>query len=300
MSNPYDDLGLSKTATTEEIKKAYRRLAKKNHPDLNPGNKAAEAKFKKISHANDLIGTPEARAKFEEGEANGRLRGEEREQYSERPNGARGFFHRTQRDGGRYASSFGDDFLDGLFRNQGGRPEASSRGADVMYQMDISFNEAALGGDKILTLQSGKKIQVTIPPGVEQGKRLRFKGLGETGRAPDTSGDALVEISVSPAAGFIRIGQDIQYELSISFVEAILGAEIRVPTIDGDVLVKIPPGVSTGSKLRVKGKGVGAAGSRGNQLVLLKVATPKDVSPTLRKAIEDLRAHYQFNPRENI
>ncbi len=301
MSDPYEILGVAKTATQDEIKKSYRKLAKKFHPDLNPGNKEAEKKFKAVNHAFDQIGTPEAKAKFDRGETDE----QQQQQYEEfmRNQGKRQSYYNTQRDGGRYSYSFGDDiggadFFENLFGSarQGGRG-MDYPGEDVNYKMDVEFREAALGGEKQITLPSGKTLQVKIPAGIESGKRLRFKGLGEAGIGKGPSGDAYIEINVKPLSGFTRSGKDIEVEVPISFIEAITGGEIKVPTLEGEILMKVPAGVSTGSKLRIKGKGAGSGEERGNEIVVLKVVTPKEVDPALKAAVENLKTQFDYNPR---
>lgn len=296
MTDPYEVLGVSKTASQEEIKKHYRKIAKKFHPDLNPGNKEAEKKFKEASHAFDQIGTVEARNKFDNGETDE----QRRHQYEQQS------YHRTQQDGGRYSYSFGedvggDDFFENLFgsaRRQGRGGGIHIPGEDVTYKMDVEFREAALGAEKTITLPSGKNLQVKIPAGIESGKKLRFKGLGQPGFGKASPpGDAYIEIEVKNLAGFKRVGKDIEVEVPISFIEAITGGEIRVPTLEGEVMLTIPAGVSTGSKLRIKGKGAGTGETRGNQIVVLKVVTPKDVDPQLKAAIENLKPKFDYNPR---
>ena len=301
MSDPYQVLGVDKSASQEDIKKSFRKLAKKNHPDLNPGNKAAEKKFKEVSHANDQIGNPESRAEFDKGKTQEQKQ-KEYEDYAHQQGKGRDYFHKTQQAEGRYAHSFGDDgldddFIESLFgsRRRGTRP--SSAGSDTNFSLEVDFKEAALGGEKLLTLPNGKNLKITIPAGLESGKKLRFKGLGEAGQGNGSMGDAYILISVKPLAGFIRAGKDIEVELSISFFEAILGAEIKIPTIDGEVFLKIPPGVTTGSKLRIKGKGAGQAEDRGSQIVLLKVVTPKVITPELKAAVEALHSQVNYNPR---
>jgi DnaJ-class molecular chaperone len=298
MTDPYTILGVSKNSSVEEIKKSYRKLAKKYHPDLNPGNKEAEKKFKEISHAFDLIGTAENRAKFDRGETDE----QQQKQYEEyvKSQGRRGqTFHDSQKGGGRYSYSFGDDVGgDEFFENLFGRSRGSSlQGADVNYKMQVEFREAALGGEKTITLQNGKTLQLKIPAGIETGKKLRFKGMGEDGSGKGQPGDAYIEIEVKPLPGYKRSGMDIEVEVPISFIEAITGAEIKVPTLDGEVLLKIPAGVSTGSKLRIKGKGIGVGEQRGNEIIVLKVVTPKEVNPALKSAIEKLKPEFDYNPR---
>lgn len=170
-------------------------------------------------------------------------------------------------------------------------------GDDVTYKMEVDFKEAALGAEKVITLPNGKTLQVKIPAGIDSGKKLRFRGLGEPGVGKGPAGDAYVEVQVRPLKGFQRDGNDIEMELPISFMEAITGAEVEVPTIDGSVMMKIPPGVSTGSKLRIKGKGAGARGRRGNQIINLKIVMPKEVDPALKNAVENLKSQFNYNPR---
>lgn len=300
MNDPYQALGLSKEASQEDIKKSFRKLAKKYHPDLNPGNKEAEKKFKEVSHAFDLIGTPEARAKFDRGETDEQQQ-KQYEEFTKRRQ--RPSYYETQHDGGRYSYSFGEDFggsdfFENLFGG-GGRRSGSMDfpGEDITYRMDVEFTEAALGAEKVITLPDGKKLQVKIPAGIDSGKKLRFKNMGQPGMGNGPQGDAYIEISVKPMEGFTRNGDDIESELPISFLDAITGAEVEVPTLDGSVMMKIPAGVSTGSKLRIKGKGAGPEGKRGNQIVVLKIVMPKHVDPALRSAAENLKEQFNYDPR---
>lgn len=302
MTDPYEVLGISKTASLDEIKKSYRKLAKKYHPDLNPGNKEAEKKFKEASHAFDQIGTAEARAKFDRGETSE----QQQHQYDEfmKNQGQRQSYHHSQQNGGRYSYSFGEDmggedFFENLFGSARGKGRGGMNlpGEDVTYKMDVEFREAALGAEKTITLPSGKSLQVKIPAGIETGKKLRFKGLGLAGFNNGPAGDAYIEINVKDLAGYKRKGLDVEVEVPISFIEAITGGEIKVPTLEGEVMLNIPAGVSTGSKLRVKGKGAGSGETRGNQIVVLKVVTPKEVDPALKAAIENLKTQFDYNPR---
>ena len=301
MIDPYKTLHLEKTATLEDIKKSYRKLAKQYHPDLNPGNKEAEKKFKDISHAFDLIGTKEAKRKFDLGETDD----QQRHQYEQYRNAQQG----RQRSGAhRYASSFGesfdaDDLFESLFGSRaqhGGKRSTHGMdfaGEDELYQMEVEFKEAALGAEKMITLPNGKKLQVKIPAGIESGKKLKFKGLGQPGMGNGPAGDVYVQINVKPVAGFTRIDNDIHTEVPISFFEAINGAEIEVPTLDGHVMLQIPPGVSSGSKLRVKNKGVGSNENRGNLIVTLKVVIPKNINPEMKAAMSKLQDQFAYNPR---
>ena len=294
MFDPYATLGISKTSSQEEIKKAYRSLAKKLHPDLNPGNKEAEKRFKDVSHAFDLIGTPEAREKFERGEAEEAFR-------------QRGpFYSETQQgpEGGRYSydfqDAFGDeDLFEAIFGKKGrGRARSGGfPGEDQLFQVEVDFVDAALGSERLITLPNGKKLQVKIPAGIEEGKRLRFKGQGAPGINGATAGDLYLEIKITPKDGYTRHGLDIETDAPISVFEAISGGEIPVQTLEGKVMLKIPAGSSSGKKLRVKGKGAGSGESRGNLIVSLKILAPKDPSPEFIQEMKTLGQKFSYDPR---
>ena len=309
MRDPYEILGVSKTASQEEIKNAYRSLAKKYHPDLNPGNKEREARFKEVAAAYEKVGDAEARAKFDRGESEefagaGAAGGAGGNPFG----GERPFYYHTQGgEGGRYSFSgdFGDsDFFENLFRQtgQGGARRARSQdypGEDALYQLELTLRDAALGAEKDLTLPNGKKLHVKIPPGVDTGSRLRFRGQGGPGVGSGPAGDAYVELTVRPQPGFTRKGQDLETELPISLFEAVEGGEVEAPTLDGKVALRVPPGVSSGARLRVRGKGVGSpGGGRGDQYVTLKIVLPKAVPAELKDSLAALRAKHAYNPRE--
>lgn len=309
MKDPYTILGVSKSATLEEIKKAYRGLVKKNHPDLNPGNKQAEARFKDISVAYDQIGTAEAKAKFDRGETDQQKQDayEKQQKYWEealkQQQGKRNSsFYRTQQDGGRYSQSFGnefgsDNFFEELFRGRARSQPRPEKGRDTLYQMEINLADSVLGIEKLITLPNGKSISVKIPAGINSGTKLRFKGLGDPGVPGTPSGDAYIEIIVTPMKGFKKVGNDIEVEVAISFIEAIAGAEISVPTLYGPVMLKIPPGVNTGNRLRIKGKGVKTSSGVGSEIVLLKIVMPKSINPELVKSVKNWKGAFDYNPR---
>lgn len=289
MIDPYSVLGVSKSASQEEIKKAYKKLAKKYHPDLNPGNKEAEKKFKDVQEANNFIGDEKSRAMFDRGET------DEQKQHAYEQH--RHSYQKAQEGTGRYSYSFGGDFDDDIFANifggmggMGGRSRGQPFRQDETYHLDVEFDEAALGAERILTLPSGKKIQVRIPAGIKEGQKLKFKDLGE-------HGDAYIEIGIKPHAIFKREGNDIYSEVPISIFEAINGAEIEVPTLDGKVMLKVPAGVSTGTKLRIKNKGAGKVDDRGNHIVNLRVVSPKTPPEGLKEALAKLSQQYAYNPR---
>ena len=293
MLNPYEVLGVTKTATQEEIKKSYRNLAKRNHPDLNPGNKKAEEKFKEISHAHDLIGTPEERAKFDSGEMDGYHHQERQQRQKE----GRSYGANNERYTQAYADQFaGEDFFENIFGTRKKNPPQKSD-RDHYYQMAVSFKESILGSEKVITLPNGKNLQIKIPPGITSGTKLRFKNQGMPGPDEFNHGDAFVEIQVEPLEGWTRHGLDLETEVAISFIEGITGSEISVQTMHGPVMLKIPPGANTGTKLRIKGKGVIKEHEMGNQIIKLKVMLPKVITPELSAAMANLKEIYNYNPR---
>jgi DnaJ-class molecular chaperone len=308
MTDPYATLGLSAGASLEDIKKAYRRLAKKNHPDLNPGNKEAEKRFKDISHAFDLIGTAESKAKWDRGETDQ----QKQHQYEEYMRGGQRQgprYGQTQGGGGRYSYSFGEEmgdddifasFFGGGRRGQGPGGDFNIPGQDEVYKLEVDFKDAALGGETLITLPNGKKLQVKIPAGIQEGQKLKFKGLGGAGIGKGPPGDAFIEIQIRASEKFRREGKDILSEVSISVFEAIFGGEIPVETIEGSILLKVPPGVSSGSKLRIKGKGAGDGEGRGNHLVELKIVTPKNPSPEFQKSMKELAERFAYDPRGRL
>lgn len=309
--NPYQTLGITSGATQDEIKAAYRKLAKQFHPDLNPGNKSAEARFKDINTAYELVGTEEARAKYEKGEAEA----EQARQYQR----SNPFYHETQTDGGRYSQSFSgvdDDMLRSIFEQMGRQgyggqeytqgagarfrgSSANRRGQDALYKMEVSFQDAALGAEREITLSSGKKISVKIPAGINSGTKLRFAGLGEPGVGQGPAGDAYVELNVQSSSVFKRKEYDIELELPISIQEALLGAEVKVPTIDGSVMMKIPSGISSGNKLRLSGKGIlqSSTGKRGDQYVIIKLVCPTHPDEEIKTAVRAWQQRQKFDPR---
>ncbi len=304
--DPYQILGVKKTASLDEIKKAYRSLAKKHHPDLNPGNKQNEEKFKEISHAFDQIGTSEAKGKFDRGET-------EDNPFQQDAHGTHwSSYYNTQQDHGRYSQNFansfgGEDFFEQLFGHtshstrgtKGPRSPFREENEDVHYQMDISFRDSVLGTEKIITLPHTKALKVKIPPGIESGTNLRFKAQGPRDYQSAPPGDVYIQIKILPEEGWGRNGDDIEMELPINFMEAVLGAQVSVPTMHGPVMMKIPSGVSTGTKLRIKGKGILTEKKQGNQIVRLKVVTPSHPSAEMVQELKKLKERLDYNPRES-
>lgn len=295
--NPYDVLGVSASASSVEIQKAYRKLAKKLHPDLNPGDKTAEEKFKEVAAAYDLLGDAEKRKRFDSGEID--ASGAERPQQH---------YYRDfadADDGHSYASNAGyADFMDSedafaelLRRSQQAR--ANRPGEDVHYRLPIDFVESITGAHKRITLPDGGSLDVKIPPGLVDGQILRLKGKGAPGAGKGRPGDALIEVEVLPDHRFTRDGDNISLELPISLSEAVLGGRIRVPTPTGDVTMVVPKGANTGTTLRLKGKGAPRrGGGNGDELVKLKVVLPKPPDPDLEAFVENWAKGKEFNPRE--
>jgi DnaJ-class molecular chaperone len=293
MADPYKTLGVAQGASADEIKKAYRKLAKKLHPDVNPGNKKVETQFKEATGAYDLLSDAEKRRKFDAGEIDdqGNPRG-----FSGWGNTAgRGAGAAGARRGPRAADAGIDDSIaDDLFRDffnfgRGGgqRPGVKMRGADVTYKAEVAFLEAARGAKKRLTLSDGKTLDITIPPGTVDGQSLRLKGQGLPGQGGAPNGDAYVEIGVKAHPYFEREGSDILLECPISLSEAVLGGQITVPTIDGNVSLKVPQGSNTGTQLRLKGKGVpDPKGQRGDQYVRFVVVLPRQMDSELEQSVE--------------
>lgn len=287
MLDPYQTLGVATSATPDEIKSAYKNLARKYHPDLNPGNREAEKKFKDIANAYGMIGTKEAKEKFDRGETDEQKQHMYEEYMKNQGQQQRSYYRDTQGSNARYSSSF-EGFDDDIFSQFFNR--ASKEQQDEEYRMEVDFLEAVRGSEKTITLPNGKKIQVKIPAGIRDGQKLKFAGLAE-------KGDIYIQISISPSSEFKRDGNDIHTEIPVSVFEAMHGAEVDVKTIDGTVKLTIPPGVSSGSKLRVKGKGIGKGNDRGNQIVTIKIVLPKSPSPELQTAFSELEKRFGYQVR---
>jgi DnaJ-class molecular chaperone len=302
----YSVLGVSKTASADEITKAYRKLAKKLHPDLNPGDTAAEERFKNISHAYSILKDAEQRGKYDRGEidASGQERPQQRyyREYAGGPEGAQ--YHSTAgfEDIGAFSDLFGDMFGGGGAGMRGGRAGArgarfSMRGQDAQYHLDINFLDAVNGTKQRITLPDGSTLDVTIPAGVSDGQVLRLKGKGMPGMGEGPPGDALVEIGVKPHPVFKREGNDIVVDVPISFDEAVLGGKIEVPTIGGRVNVTVPAGSNTGQTLRLKGRGVKG---KGDQLVKLSVMMPETIDDELKSFVEEWKKSHAYDPRGKL
>ena len=298
----YSVLGVAKTAKADDITKAYRKLAKTLHPDLNPGDKAAEEKFKKITAAYDILGDEEKRGRYDRGEidASGQETPQQR-YYREYAGGAEGARYRSTagfEDIGAFSDLFGD-----IFSERGGmRGERrfAMRGQDAHYRLDVEFLDAVNGTKTRLTLPDGGTLDVTIPPGVGDGQVLRLKGKGGAGLGEGPPGDALIEIRIRPHPVFKREGNDIAVEVPITIDEAVLGGKVEVPTIGGRVSVTVPPGSTTGQTLRLKGRGIKAKGAAGDQLVKLSIMLPDKIDDDLKSFAETWRSSHPYDPRGKL
>ena len=295
MTDPYEVLGVAKTASADDIQKAYRRLAKKLHPDLNPGDKSAEEKFKEVSAAYDLLGDAEKRGRYDRGEidASGAEKPQPQRRYY------RDFAESGQGAGQGFQSGFGDldeDVLAEIFGRRGAN--LKMRGGDVRYHLAVDLLSAVNGAKPQLALPDGSEITVTIPPGTHDGQILRLKGKGRPGYNGGEPGDALIEIEVRPHPLFKREDDNIRIELPVSLSEAVLGGKVKTPTPTGDVMLSIPKGANTGTVLRLKGKGVPKAdGSHGDQYVTLKVMLPEKPDPELEEFIARWSRTQAYDPR---
>ena len=244
--DPYAVLGVKREATLDEIRKAYRQLAKKLHPDLNPGDREAEEKFKQVAVAYDLLGDPEKRGRFDRGEIDASGQERPRERYYRDFHGADAEPHVYRSHGGFADFMESEDILRDVF-GRGGEARIRLRGQDALYRLPVEFLEALNGTTKRITLPDGGTLDVVIPPGTRDKQVLRLRGKGGAGLGGGPPGDALVEIDVEPHRFFTRKDDDIHLELPISLPEAVLGAKLDVPTPTGPVRMTVPKGANTGT-----------------------------------------------------
>lgn len=314
--NPYEVLGVKPDAKDEEIRAAYRKLAKKFHPDLNPGNKQAEAKFKELGTAYEIVGDKDKRGRFDRGEID--ASGAEKPQ---NPYGAYRHYaeadagERYQGSGFRGAQNMSPEDLDDLFSffggagrgggqgGEGGARQFRMRGEDRHYLLNVDFLDAINGAQKRLDLPGGKSLDVRIPAGLRDGQILRLGGQGGEGLGGGPPGDALIEVHVAPHPLFRREGDDIHMDLPITLGEAVLGAKVAVPTADGSVTMTIPANSNSGRTLRLKGKGApkpGLAGERGDQYVTLTIMLPDRPDADLTAFLKDWAPSHQYDPRSKL
>ena len=299
---PYEVLGVKPDASADEIRKIYRKLAKQFHPDINPGKPEAEARFKEISAAYDLLSDSDKRARYDRGEID--ETGAERPPrgyYRSQAEGAQGW--RYQPEGEMDLSDLEDLFAAFGSAGRRGRGEAGAglraRGADRHFTLTVDFVTAATGGKQRLSLAPEEWLDVTIPAGVEDGQVLRLRGKGGPGFGGGTSGDGLIEVHVAAHPLFRRDGDNVLLELPVSLAEAVLGARVSAPTVTGPVTMTIPTGSDTGRQLRLRGKGIQKK-SPGDEIVTLKVFIGPSSDPELAAFLEKWAPQHPFDPREGM
>lgn len=323
MADLYSQLGVKRDAGEAEIKKAYRKLAKELHPDKNKDNPKASERFSKVTRAYDILTDKDKRARYDRGELD--EEGNPRAPFGYGGGGPTG---RPGAGGAGFGRSPGpgfgggeeidlSDLFDGLFGGQAGQRRGApggmggfggfgtrrpapppQKGADTAYRLPISFEDAAALNEQRVTLAGGKTISIKLPAGVEEGTKIRLAGQGQAG--PGGNGDAIVAISIKPHRFFTRDGDNIRLDLPVSLDEAVLGAKVKVPTVDGPVMLSVPAGSSSGKVLRLKGKGFTAkGGQRGDQLVTLMVDIPAG-DEELARFVEGWGRKGKGNPRAGL
>lgn len=304
MDDPYKVLGIARTASQDDIRLAYRALAKQHHPDLNPGNARAEEQFKTVSAANEILSDTAKRAQFDRGEidAKGQPRSPETSyrDYAESETGHR--YSRTGSQSRGWSRHDLDDMFGSMFGEDGwNRDTVPNRGGDEHYSLETDFLAAINGATRRLTLPDGRTLDVKIPPGTQEGQILRLRGQGKAGPGMTKSGDALIEIHVAPHRIFRRDGDDIRLELPISLPEAVLGGPVEVPTPGGPVKMRIPLHSDNGAELRLKGRGVPAHGGhpKGDLYAKLRIVLgPPDAA--LDEFLRSWAPSRSFDPRQGM
>ena len=327
----YEILGVSRNATADEIRKAHRKLVRQFHPDVNKNNKQAEERFKEVQEAYDVLSDADKRKSYDEyghvGVGQGQQPGGDPFDAFRRARGGRGAPGYQQWRGGPNVtveefdpSDFGNGQFSEVFEQLfgggrrtaagggygagGGRSSRSApieRGGDVEYPVTLTFAQAARGTTLSLQINRGgsmENIEIKIPPGVKDGSRVRIKGKGEQG--PGGGGDLFIITTVHPHPSFRREGLDILLDLPLSLYEALLGTKVTVPTLDGPVTLTIPPGTSSGAKLRIKERGIFRGDEKGDQFVVTRIVVPKDIDADDRKTIEKLASKHPVNARADL
>ena len=286
--DPYKELGVSRGASADEIKKAFRKLAKELHPDKNPGNREADERFKRVTAAFDLLGDAEKRAKFDRGE----IDADGREQFRGFGGGARGGPGGNPfGQGGAQRGGFENIDLDELF---GGM---FARGADVKATLAISLEDSISGATRRIQFSAGRTLDVTIPKGAADGQTIRLRGQGAPGAAGRSeAGDALITLKIASYPVFQRDGADLTMDLPVPLPDAVLGGKVPVRTPEGTVSMTIPPGSNSGKVLRLKGRGAFVGGKRGDLLAKLMIQLPEGSDEALTKLAQDMRDRGAYRP----
>src|SRR5919198_2454092 len=322
MRDPYEVLGVPRTASQDEVKKAYRKLAKKLHPDANKNDATAAVKFAELNAAHEILGDEEKRKAFDRGEIDAegkpRFRGFEGvhpgggfEGFETFTWGPEGFRRSSGGRGG--GAGFGgiDDILKNMFGDavRGRRADSGAqfedfapprRGQDVAAQIAITLAEAAKGGSRRVHLPNGREVEVKIPVGLTDGQQIRLKGQGYSGPGGGPAGDALITVNIAPHPYLKPEGANLRVEVPITLYEAVLGGKVRVPTLDGAVELAIPPGTSAGRTFRLKGKGLPNKGGRGDLYAGVRIVLPDGNDKELEELMRKWREEKPYDPRKDI
>ncbi|MBR0781823.1 DnaJ C-terminal domain-containing protein [Bradyrhizobium iriomotense] len=319
MRDPYEVLGVPRSANAAAIKSAYRKLAKKHHPDSNKDDPKAAERFSEINSANEIIGDEDKRKQFDRGEID--AEGKPRFQGFPGGGGPRGragpggFESYTFRSGGAGGPGGGafEDILNSMFGGgmRGARPGAGGGAQfefdtggvgldlDVNVAMSVSLEEAVKGGEKRVRLPTGKELNVKIPAGVTEGQQIRLRGQGESAQG-HPPGDLLITISISPHPFFKVEGADLRIDLPVTLYEAVLGAKVRVPTLGNAVELSVPKNTSSGRTFRLKGKGLPKSGGTGDLFVTIRIMLPDGNDAELEALMEKWRDQHPYNPRSGL
>jgi DnaJ-class molecular chaperone len=299
--DPYKELGVSRGASADEIKKAFRKLAKELHPDKNPGNRDADERFKRVTAAFDLLGDAEKRARFDRGE----IDADGREQFAGFGGARGGPGGHPFGQGGAQRGGFENIDLDELFggifggggRAGGPRGGFSARGADVKATLEISLEDSISGATRRIQFSDGRTLDVTIPKGAADGQTIRLRGQGAPGASGRSeAGDALITLKIAPHPLFQRDGADLTMDLPVSLPDAVLGGKVPVRTPEGTVSMTIPPGSNSGKVLRLKGRGAFVGGKRGDLLAKLMIQLPDGADEALTKLAQEMRDRGAYRP----
>lgn len=318
----YDLLGVPRTASADQIKQAYRKLAKQHHPDRNPNNKSAEARFKEIQAAYDVLGDAEKRKAYDQFGHAGVGGGGPQGWGGGGPGGGRSYTYRgggadipienwedlfstfaggaRGGGGGGAAGSVFEQFFGGGGR-RGGAQRGPMAGQDAEHTVSLTFEQAVQGTTLELSFaDTTGSVRVKVPPGVADGQRIRVRGKGVPGVNGGPPGDLYIICNVQPHAYFRRVGKDIYIDLPLTISEAALGSRVDIPTLEGRTVLTIPAGTPSGAKLRLKGKGIQAAGETGDQYAVVRIVPPRSLSDAQRTALESLREAGEPDPRAGL
>ncbi len=273
--DPYSALGVARSASEDEIKRAYRQKAKALHPDLHPGDEGKAEAFKRATAAFDLLGDREKRRRFDRGEIDA-------------DGNERGFGGPSPFAGGAQGDPF-EDILSTIFGGRGRRGPGPRKGRDIRYRVEIDFKDAVAGARRRMTMADGRALDVNIPAGVETGTMLRLKSQGEPSPAGGPPGDALLEVTVRDGGVWTRDGDDLRMTVGAPLETMVLGGGVSVQTPTGAVTLKVPDGSNTGAVLRLKGKGVQRPGRAGDLYVRLEIVLDDPADPDLRRLLAEKR-----------